>query len=187
MSLMECTPPPRPPVNRHVANGLRAQRDAFDTRWAVHNVDNRARCLCSKAHACAQLERSRSVRVAHASRPSVKRRASCSPTPRVTVASLSTWANSKTDAQRGCAPIATSVAHSIAVPERSVRCGDAPRRVRQRCTLYMFEAFERSGTRHTLCRTNSPQLLPAEGRSRMKRCGYRAARSAGADDAPASS
>jgi hypothetical protein len=34
---------------------LNAVRDAFEPREGVHNVDNRALCLCSKAHACAQL------------------------------------------------------------------------------------------------------------------------------------
>jgi hypothetical protein len=32
-----------------------SESDAFDTRKPVHNVDNRALRLCSKAHACAQL------------------------------------------------------------------------------------------------------------------------------------
>ena len=42
---------------------LHAERDAFETHKPVHNVDNCALCLCSKAHACAELLRWRFVRV----------------------------------------------------------------------------------------------------------------------------
>ena len=43
-------------VCQHFAAGaLRTHCDAFDTRRAVHNVDNCARCLCSKGHACAEV------------------------------------------------------------------------------------------------------------------------------------
>src|ERR1039457_2414056 len=107
MSLTECTPRPSPPVKHRIASRLHAERDAFDTRKPVNNVDNRAPCLWSKAQACAELLRNHSCPRGALSASEIERRVGRPAPVRVTVVSiLPGWSRSPREVPRlsACEP-----------------------------------------------------------------------------------